>query len=171
MKRLRLQIISNEPINTDIVEESKHPGFKEEDEEQIYEEKNIEGENLVIKKFKKIRKKLIYLDGSIKYDGDWKNELVEIRTEPIEKFQELNSSIERFKRDNEELIWQIKEAKENNNLELEKLKLEYNQKIEEARIRSEMIQFNNISGCLSDVFGLMLGGMMLSLLENKPNNY
>lgn len=96
---------------------------------------------------------------------------MEIRTEPIEKFQELNSSIERFKRDNEELIWQIKEAKENNNLELEKLKLEYNQKIEEARIRSEMIQFNNISGCLSDVFGLMLGGMMLSLLENKPNNY
>ena len=76
MTRLKLWIISNEFINTDIVEENDHPGYKEEEEEQEYEEKNIEGEKLVIKKFKKIRKKLIYIDGSVKYDGDWVTSLV-----------------------------------------------------------------------------------------------
>ena len=96
MTRLKLWIISNEFINTDIVEENDHPGYKEEEEEQEYEEKNIEGEKLVIKKFKKIRKKLIYIDGSVKYDGDWVTSLVETREEAIERFQELNSSIEQF---------------------------------------------------------------------------
>ena len=39
-------------MNTDIVEESKHPGYKEEEEEDEKEE-NIEGEYLIIIKIKK----------------------------------------------------------------------------------------------------------------------
>jgi len=83
MKKLKLWIISNEPMNTDIVKETDHPGYREEEEEFNYEDKYIEGENLVIKKFKKTRKKLIYVDGSIKYDGDWQKDLVHPETKPI----------------------------------------------------------------------------------------
>jgi hypothetical protein len=170
MKRLKLWIICNEPMNTDIVEETKHPGFTEEEEEQTYEEKNIEGEILVIKKFKKTRKKLIYVDGTVKYDGDWQTVLTETEEKPIERFQELNSSIEKFKKDNEDLLNQIKEAKNNNNLELEKLKLEYNARIEEARARAEVIQSNNNRGTFFDAFGLMLGTAMLGILGGGNNN-
>jgi GTP-binding protein EngB required for normal cell division len=164
MTRLKLWIISNEFINTDIVEENDHPGYKEEEEEQEYEEKNIEGEKLVIKKFKKIRKKLIYIDGSVKYDGDWVTSLVETREEAIERFQELNSSIEQFKKNNEDLLNQLKEAKDNNNLELERLRLEYNARVQEARAQAEIASSNNNRGKISDALGLLYGGIMLSIL-------
>ena len=164
MTRLKLWIISNEFINTDIVEENDHPGYKEEEEEQEYEEKNIEGEKLVIKKFKKIRKKLIYIDGSVKYDGDWVTSLVETREEAIERFQELNSSIEQFKKNNEDLLNQLKEAKDNNNLELERLRLEYNARVQEARAQAEIASSNNNRGKISDAIGLLYGGIMLSIL-------
>lgn len=164
MTRLKLWIISNEFINTDIVEENDHPGYKEEEEEQEYEEKNIEGEKLVIKKFKKIRKKLIYIDGSVKYDGDWVTSLVETREEAIERFQELNSSIEQFKKNNEDLLNQLKEAKDNNNLELERLRLEYNARVQEARAQAEIASSNNNRGTISDALGLLYGGIMLSIL-------
>ncbi len=164
MTRLKLWIISNEFINTDIVEENDHPGYKEEEEEQEYEEKNIEGEKLVIKKFKKIRKKLIYIDGSVKYDGDWVTSLVETREEEIERFQELNSSIEQFKKNNEDLLNQLKEAKDNNNLELERLRLEYNARVQEARAQAEIASSNNNRGKISDALGLLYGGIMLSIL-------
>ena len=164
MRRLKLWIISNEFINTDIVEENDHPGYKEEEEEQEYEEKNIEGEKLVIKKFKKIRKKLIYIDGSVKYDGDWVTSLVETREEAIERFQELNSSIEQFKKNNEDLLNQLKEAKDNNNLELERLRLEYNARVQEARAQAEIASSNNNRGKISDAIGLLYGGIMLSIL-------
>lgn len=164
MTRLKLWIISNEFINTDIVEENDHPGYKEEEEEQEYEEKNIEGEKLVIKKFKKIRKKLIYIDGSVKYDGDWVTSLVETREEAIERFQELNSSIEQFKKNNEDLLNQLKEAKDNNNLELERLRLEYNARVQEARAQAEIASSNNNRGRFSDALGLLYGGIMLSIL-------
>ena len=170
MKKLKLWIISNEPMNTDIVKETDHPGYREEEEEFNYEDKYIEGENLVIKKFKKTRKKLIYVDGSIKYDGDWQIALVHTENKPIEKFKELNSNIEKFKKDNEELINQLKEAKENNNLELEKLKLEYNARIEEAKARAEIMQSNNNRTNASDLLGLMFGGIMLSLLGGGAGN-
>ncbi len=164
MTRLKLWIISNEFINTDIVEENDRPGYKEEEEEQEYEEKNIEGEKLVIKKFKKIRKKLIYIDGSVKYDGDWVTSLVETREEEIERFQELNSSIEQFKKNNEDLLNQLKEAKDNNNLELERLRLEYNARVQEARAQAEIASSNNNRGKISDALGLLYGGLMLSIL-------
>ena len=170
MKRLKLWIISNDLMNTDVVEKSKHPGYKEEEEEQELEEKNIEGENLVIKKIKKIRKKLIYIDGTVKYDGDWQIASTETRTEPIERFQELNSSIEQFKKNNEDLVNQLNEAKNNNNLELEKLKLEYQARVEEARARAEMISSNNNRGNISDALGLMFGGLMLGIFGGKGNN-
>ena len=167
MTRLKLWIISNEFINTDIVEENDHPGYKEEEEEQEYEEKNIEGEKLVIKKFKKIRKKLIYIDGSVKYDGDWVTSLVETREEAIERFQELNSSIEQFKKNNEDLLNQLKEAKDNNNLELERLRLEYNARVQEARAQAEIASSNNNRGTISDALGLLYGGIMLSILGGE----
>ena len=167
MKRLKLWIISNEPMNTDIVEETNHPGFTEEEEEQISEEKNIEGENLVIKKIKKTRKKLTYVDGTVKYDGDWKIVSTETEEMPIERFQELNSSIEKFKKDNEDLLNQIKEAKNNNNLELEKLRLEYNARIEEARARAEMMQVNSNRGSALDTFGLLLGTAMIGIFRGN----
>ena len=170
MTRLKLWIISNEFINTDIVEENDHPGYKEEEEEQEYEEKNIEGEKLVIKKFKKIRKKLIYIDGSVKYDGDWVTSLVETREEAIERFQELNSSIEQFKKNNEDLLNQLKEAKDNNNLELERLRLEYNARVQEARAQAEIASSNNNRGKISDALGLLYGGIMLSILGGGGNS-
>ena len=170
MTRLKLWIISNEFINTDIVEENDHPGYKEEEEEQEYEEKNIEGEKLVIKKFKKIRKKLIYIDGSVKYDGDWVTSLVETREEAIERFQELNSSIQQFKKNNEDLLNQLKEAKENNNLELERLRLEYNARVQEARAQAEIASSNNNRGTISDAFGLLFGGLMLSIFGGGGNS-
>ena len=170
MTRLKLWIISNEFINTDIVEENDHPGYKEEEEEQEYEEKNIEGEKLVIKKFKKIRKKLIYIDGSVKYDGDWVTSLVETREEAIERFQELNSSIEQFKKNNEDLLNQLKEAKDNNNLELERLRLEYNARVQEARAQAEIASSNNNRGTISDAFGLLFGGLMLSIFGGGGNS-
>ena len=170
MTRLKLWIISNEFINTDIVEENDHPGYKEEEEEQEYEEKNIEGEKLVIKKFKKIRKKLIYIDGSVKYDGDWVTSLVETREEAIERFQELNSSIEQFKKNNEDLLNQLKEAKDNNNLELERLRLEYNARVQEARAQAEIASSNNNRGTISDALGLLFGGIMLSILGGGENS-
>ena len=170
MTRLKLWIISNEFINTDIVEENDHPGYKEEEEEQEYEEKNIEGEKLVIKKFKKIRKKVIYIDGSVKYDGDWVTSLVETREEAIERFQELNSSIQQFKKNNEDLLNQLKEAKDNNNLELERLRLEYNTRVQEARAQAEIASSNNNRGTISDVVGLLFGGIMLSIFGGGGNS-
>ena len=170
MTRLKLWIISNEFINTDIVEENDHPGYKEEEEEQEYEEKNIEGEKLVIKKFKKIRKKLIYVDGSVKYDGDWVTSLVETREEAIERFQELNSSIEQFKKNNEDLLNQLKEAKDNNNLELERLRLEYNARVEEARAEAKIASSNNNRETFSNALGLLLGGVMLRIIDGGRNS-
>ena len=170
MRRLKLWIISNEFINTDIVEENDHPGYKEEEEEQEYEKKNIEGEKLVIKKFKKIRKKLIYVDGSVKYDGDWVTSLVETREEAIERFQELNSSIEQFKKNNEDLLNQLKEAKDNNNLELERLRLEYNARVEEARAEAKIASSNNNRETFSNALGLLLGGVMLRIIDGGRNS-
>lgn len=156
-------------MNTEIVEESNHPGYTEEQEEQEYEEKNIEGEKLVIKKFKKVRKKLIYVDGSVKYDGDWITVLVDTREETIEKFKELNSSIEQFKKKNEDLLNQLKEAKDNNNLELEKLRLEYDARVQEARAQAEIVNSNNNRGSFSDAIGLLFSGIMLSIFNGGKN--
>ena len=168
--RLKLWIISNEYMNTDIVEEQKHVGYKEEDEEQEYEERNIEGENLVIKKYKKIRKKLIYVDGSVKYDGDWETSLIDTKEEPIEKFKELNSSIEQFKKNNEDLLNQLNEAKNNNDLELEKLRLEYQARIEEAKAQALMMNSNHNNDSLSQGLGLLFGTLMLGMFSNQNNN-
>jgi hypothetical protein len=170
MTRLKLWIISNEYMNTDEVEENVHPGYKEEDEEQEFEEKSIEGERLVIKKFKKIRKKLIYVDGTVKYDGGWITNLVETREEQIERFKELNSNIEQFKNENEELLNQLREAKNNNNLELERLKLEYNARVQEARAQAEIAASNNNRNSVSDALGLLFGGLMLSIFNNGNKN-
>ena len=170
MTRLKLWIISNEYMNTDEIEENAHPGYKEEDEEQEYEEKSIEGEKLVIKRFKKIRKKLIYVDGTVKYDGDWITTLVDTREEQIERFKELNSNIEKFKNENEELLNQLREAKNNNNLELERLKLEYNARVQEARAQAEIAASNNNRNSVSDALGLLFGGLMLSIFNNGNKN-
>lgn len=170
MTKLKLWIVSNDFMNTEIVEESNHPGYTEEQEEQEYEEKNIEGEKLVIKKFKKVRKKLIYVDGSVKYDGDWITVLVDAREETIEKFKELNSSIEQFKKKNEDLLNQLKEAKDNNNLELEKLRLEYDARVQEARAQAEIVNSNNNRGSFSDAIGLLFSGIMLSIFGGGKND-
>ena len=169
MTKLKLWIVSNDFMNIEIVEESNHPGYTEEQEEQEYEERNIEGEKLVIKKFKKVRKKLIYVDGSVKYDGDWITVLVDTREETIEKFKELNSSIEQFKKNNEDLLNQLKEAKDNNSLELEKLRLEYNARVEEARAQAEIVNSNNNRGSFSDAIGLLFSGIMLSIFNGDKN--
>ena len=169
MTKLKLWIVSNDFMNTEIVEESNHPGYKEEQEEQEYEERNIEGEKLVIKKFKKVRKKLIYVDGSVKYDGDWITVLVDTREETIEKFKELNSSIEQFKKNNEDLLNQLKEAKDNNSLELEKLRLEYDARVQEARAQAEIVNSNNNRGSFSDAIGLLFSGIMLSIFNGDKN--
>lgn len=163
MKRLKLWIICNEPMNTDIVEETKHPGFTEEEEEETYEDKNIEGEILVIKKYKKTRKKFTYVDGTVKYDGGWQTVLTGTEEKPIERFQELKSNIEKFQKDNKDLINQIEEAKKNNGLELEKLKLEYNARVEEARARAEILQSSNNRGNFYDALGLMFGTAMIGI--------
>ena len=170
MTRLKLWIISNEYMNTDIVEVEKHPGYKEEDEEEIYDEKSIVGEKLIIETFKKTRKKLIYIDGSFKYDGDWKITKINEKKEDIQKFKELNESIQQFQKDNEDLIKQLKEAKDNNNLELEKLKMEYNARVEEARARAAMTRENNNRNNISDFLGLLFGSIALGMAQ-KNNDY
>ena len=101
---------------------------------------------------------------------NWQIALVHTENKPIEKFKELNSNIEKFKKDNEELINQLKEAKENNNFELEKLKLEYNARIEEAKARAEITQSNNNRSNASDLLGLMLGGIMLNFIGGGARN-
>ena len=45
MKSSKLLIIFNDFMNTDIVEESKHPGYKEEEEEDK-KKKKIQKENI-----------------------------------------------------------------------------------------------------------------------------
>jgi GTP-binding protein EngB required for normal cell division len=165
MLRLKLWIISNDYMNTDIVQIEKHPGYKEEDEVEEFQEKRIVGEKLVIKTFKKSRKKLIYVDGSVKYEGDWKITLINEKEEIIPKFQELNSSIQQFQKDNEELINQLKEAKENNSLELEKLRLEYNTRVEEARARAQMMRENDNRNAMGNILGLILGGLVYGISE------
>lgn len=152
-------------MNTDIVKIEKHPGYKEEDEVEVFEEKNIVGEKLVIKTYKKSRKKLIYVDGSVKYEGDWNITLINEKQEVIPKFQELNSSIQQFQKDNEELINQLREAKENNSLELEKLKLEYNARVEEARARAEMMRENDNRNAFGNIFGLLLGTLAYGISQ------
>jgi GTP-binding protein EngB required for normal cell division len=171
MLRLKLWIISNEFMNTDEVKEQKHPGYEEEDEVQEYEDRYIEGEKLVIKKYKKIRKKLKFIDGSVKYDGDWITSLVETKEEPIERFKELNSSIEQFKKNNEDLLNQLKEAKDNNSLELEKLRLEYQARVEEAKAEALMLSSNQNKASFSEGLGLMLGTLVLGLMSNKNNKH
>ena len=171
MLRLKLWIISNDYMNTDIVEVQKHPGYKEEYEEETYEEKSAAGEKLIIKTFKKTRKKLIYVDGSVKYEGDWEKTLINEKEETIPKFEELNSSIQQFKRDNEDLINQLKEAKDNNNLELERLKMEYNARVEEARARAEMMKEDNNRNNISNFLGLMLGSLFLGLTQRNNDDY
>ena len=123
----------------------------------------------MIKKFKKVRKKLIYVDGSVKYDGDWIKVSEDTREETIEKFKELNSSIEQFKKNNEDLLNQLKEAKDNNSLELEKLRLEYNARVEEARAQAEIVNSNNNRGSFSDAIGLLFSGIMLSIFNGDKN--
>ena len=165
MLRLKLWIISNDYMNTDIVQIEKHPGYKEEDEVEEFQEKSIVGEKLVIKTFKKSRKKLIYVDGSVKYEGDWIITLINEKEEIIPKFQELNSSIQQFQKDNEELINQLKEAKENNSLELEKLRLEYNARVEEARARALMMRENDNRNAIGNILGLIFGGLALGISQ------
>ena len=169
MKRLKLWIISNDFMNTDIVEESKHPGYKEEEEEDEKEEKNIEGEYLITKIIKKKRKKLIYIDGTVKYDGDWQIVSTETRSEQIERFKELNSNIEQFKKENEDLINQLNDAKEKNNLEIEQLKLEYQARIEEARARAQIIASNNNRENFYNVLGIALSSLIAGIYNNNNN--
>ena len=163
MMRCKLWIVSNEYMNTDIIKVEKNPGCTEKEEEEFFEEKSIEGENLIIKKFKKTRKKLIYVDGSIKYEGDWETSLIDEQKKPIEKFQELNSSIQQFKRENEDLINQLKDAKEKNSLELERLRLEYNARVEEAKARAEMMREDNRNNNFSNILGLIFGSIALGI--------
>ena len=163
MIRCKLWIVSNEYMNTDIIKVEKNPGCTEKEEEEFFEEKSIEGENLIIKKFKKTRKKLIYVDGSIKYEGDWETSLIDEQKKPIEKFQELNSSIQQFKMENEELINQLRDAKEKNSLELEKLRLEYNARVEEAKARAEMMREDNRNNNFSNILGLIFGSIALGI--------
>ena len=163
MIRCKLWIVSNEYMNTDIIKVEKNPGCTEKEEEEFFEEKSIEGENLVIKKFKKTRKKLIYVDGSIKYEGDWETSLIDEQKKPIEKFQELNSSIQQFKRGNEDLINQLRDAKEKNSLELERLRLEYNARVEEAKARAEMMREDNRNNNFSNILGLIFGSIALGI--------
>ena len=163
MIRCKLWIVSNEYMNTDIIKVEKNPGCTEKEEEEFFEEKSIEGENLIIKKFKKTRKKLIYVDGSIKYEGDWEITLIDEQKKPIEKFQELNSSIQQFKRENEDLINQLRDAKEKNSLELERLRLEYNARVEEAKARAEMMREDNRNNNFSNILGLIFGSIALGI--------
>ena len=163
MMRCKLWIVSNEYMNTDIIKVEKNPGCTEKEEEEFFEEKSIEGENLIIKKFKKTRKKLIYVDGSIKYEGDWETSLIDEQKKPIEKFQELNSSIQQFKMENEDLINQLRDAKEKNSLELERLRLEYNARVEEAKARAEMMREDNRNNNFSNVLGLIFGSIALGI--------
>ena len=163
MIRCKLWIVSNEYMNTDIIKVEKNPGCTEKEEEEFFEEKSIEGENLVIKKFKKTRKKLIYVDGSIKYEGDWETSLIDEQKKPIEKFQELNSSIQQFKMENEDLINQLRDAKEKNSLELERLRLEYNARVEEAKARAEMMREDNRNNNFSNILGLIFGSIALGI--------
>ena len=163
MIRCKLWIVSNEYMNTDIIKVEKNPGCTEKEEEEFFEEKSIEGENLIIKKFKKTRKKLIYVDGSIKYEGDWETSLIDEQKKPIEKFQELNSSIQQFKMENEELINQLRDAKEKNSLELEKLRLEYNARVQEAKARAEMMREDNRNNNFSNILGLIFGSIALGI--------
>ena len=166
MMRCKLWIVSNEYMNTDIIKVEKNPGCTEKEEEEFFEEKSIEGENLVIKKFKKTRKKLIYVDGSIKYEGDWETSLIDKQKKPIEKFQELNSSIQQFKRENDDLINQLRDAKEKNSLELERLRLEYNARVEEAKARAEMMRENNRNNNFSNILGLIFGSIALGISKS-----
>ena len=163
MIRCKLWIVSNEYMNTDIIKVEKNPGCTEKEEEEFFEEKSIEGENLIIKKFKKTRKKLIYVDGSIKYEGDWETSLIDEQKKPIEKFQELNSSIQQFKMENEDLINQLRDAKEKNSLELERLRLEYNARVEEAKVRAEMMREDNRNNNFSNILGLIFGSIALGI--------
>ena len=130
---------------------------------RIFWRKNYWRINLIIKKFKKTRKKLIYVDGSIKYEGDWETSLIDEQKKPIEKFQELNSSIQQFKRENEDLINQLKDAKEKNSLELERLRLEYNARVEEAKARAEMMREDNRNNNFSNILGLIFGSIALGI--------
>ena len=166
MIRCKLWIVSNEYMNTDIIKVEKNPGCTEKEEEEFFEEKSIEGENLVIKKFKKTRKKLIYVDGSIKYEGDWETSLIDEQKKPIEKFQELNSSIQQFKMENDDLINQLRDAKEKNSLELERLRLEYNARVEEAKARAEMMRENNRNNNFSNILGLIFGSIALGISKS-----
>ena len=166
MMRCKLWIVSNEYMNTDIIKVEKNPGCTEKEEEEFFEEKSIEGENLVIKKFKKTRKKLIYVDGSIKYEGDWETSLIDEQKKPIEKFQELNSSIQQFKRENDDLINQLRDAKEKNSLELERLRLEYNARVEEAKARAEMMREDNRNNNFSNILGLIFGSIALGISKS-----
>ena len=166
MIRCKLWIVSNEYMNTDIIKVEKNPGCTEKEEEEFFEEKSIEGENLIIKKFKKTRKKLIYVDGSIKYEGDWETSLIDEQKKPIEKFQELNSSIQQFKRENEDLINQLRDAKEKNSLELERLRLEYNARVEEAKARAEMMREDNRNNNFSNILGLIFGSIALGISKS-----
>ena len=163
MIRCKLWIVSNEYMNTDIIKVEKNPGCTEKEEEEFFEEKSIEGENLIIKKFKKTRKKLIYVDGSIKYEGDWETSLIDEQKKPIEKFQELNSSIQQFKMENEDLINQLRDAKEKNSLELERLRLEYNARVEEAKARAEMMREDNRNNNFSNILGLIFGSIAFGI--------
>ena len=166
MMRCKLWIVSNEYMNTDIIKVEKNPGCTEKEEEEFFEEKSIEGENLVIKKFKKTRKKLIYVDGSIKYEGDWETSLIDEQKKPIEKFQELNSSIQQFKMENDDLINQLRDAKEKNSLELERLRLEYNARVEEAKARAEMMREDNRNNNFSNILGLIFGSIALGISKS-----
>jgi hypothetical protein len=76
-----------------------------------------------------------------------------------------NSSIQQFQKDNEEPINQLNEAKENNSLELEKLKLEYNARVEEARARDEMMRENDNRNAFGNVFGLLLGTLAYGISQ------
>ena len=171
LKRLKLWIISNDFMNTDLVEESKHPGYKEEQEEQITEEQNVKGEMLIIKRIKKIRKKLTYVDGTVKYDGDWKIVKTETRKEQIEGFKKLNSSIEQFKKDNEDLINQLNDFKTKNNLEIEKLKLEYQARVEEAKSNAQIIASNNNKETFINALGFALGGILTGIFRRNNSSY
>jgi hypothetical protein len=65
--------------------------------------------------------------------------------------------------ENEDLINQLKDAKEKNSLELERLRLEYNARVEEAKARAEMMREDNRNNNFSNILGLIFGSIALGI--------
>ena len=89
----------------------------------------------------------------------------------IEGFKKLNSSIEQFKKDNEDLINQLNDFKVKNNLEIEKLKLEYQARVEEAKSNAQIIASNNNKEVFINALGYMLGGVLTGIFRRNNSSY